>query len=219
VSLKPTQSTIQSFRQKSSEVVPIGKVKLAAGLGISASGSWLVAIGGHRAYVANTGNLKAGLSKFVSPEKLVSLVFHPSEEHFTTGDAKGVIRTWHCLKDDLMVAVGAEKKAQTTTLHWHAHALTSLAYTPNGAYLLSAGEEAVLVLWQLHSGKKEFVPRVGAPITGVVVARPQDREEEYLLALADGSHLFVSSASLKISRAFSRLKFGMSYSLSQIMDR
>jgi NET1-associated nuclear protein 1 (U3 small nucleolar RNA-associated protein 17) len=206
--LKPTDSTIESPRQKSSEVTPIGKVKTPAGLGISSSGQWLVAIGGHRVYVVKIAALKSGLTKFVSPEKLVTIAFHPKEDYFTTGDAKGVIRSWYCLKDELMGAVDAEKRAQTTTLHWHAHAVSGLAFTPNGAYLLSAGEEAVLVIWQLHSGKKEYVPRVGAPITGVAVCNASEREEEYLMTLSDGSHAFVSAASLKISRSFARVKFG-----------
>lgn len=210
VSLKPTEPSIQSPRQKSSEVIPIGKLKSPAGLALSSSGEWLVAIGAHRVYVIKTSRLKSGLTKFTSPERLVSLAFHPSEDYFATGDEKGVIRSWFCLKDELMGSSDTEKRAQTTTLHWHAHAVSCLAFASNGAYLLSGGEEAVLVLWQLQSGKKEYVPRVGAPIAGLAVSRSQDREEEYLLALTDGSHLFVSSASLKISRSFSMLKFGES---------
>jgi NET1-associated nuclear protein 1 (U3 small nucleolar RNA-associated protein 17) len=99
-------------------------------------------------------------------------------------------------------------------MHWHAHAVSSISFSPNGAYLLSAGEEAVLVLWQLQSGHKEFVPRVGAPILSVSVAKSvQDRTQEYLLVLADASLVVVDSASLKIVRAFSRLKIGISYFL------
>jgi NET1-associated nuclear protein 1 (U3 small nucleolar RNA-associated protein 17) len=208
--MKPTDSTAESARPKSSEVLPIGKVKSPTGLGISPSGEWLVTVGGHRVYVIKTSALKSGLTKFVSPEKLVSMAFHPTDDYFSTGDIKGVIRSWYCLKDELMGTVDAEKRAQTTTLHWHSHAVASLAFTPNGAYLLSAGEEAVLVLWQLHSGKKEFVPRVGAPITGLAVCQASEREEEYLMALSDGSHAVISAASLKISRSFARMKFGMS---------
>jgi NET1-associated nuclear protein 1 (U3 small nucleolar RNA-associated protein 17) len=103
---------------------------------------------------------------------------------------------------------GVEKKTQTTTLHWHAHAVSSIAFTPNGAYLLSGGEESVLVIWQLRTGQKEFVPRVGAPINTISISRMGSGDEEYLLGLADATYLFVSSATLKISRSYSRIKLG-----------
>ncbi len=53
------------------------------------------------------------------------------------------------------------KKITTSSLHWHAHVLSSLAFVGNGNVLLSGGEEAVLVLWHLDSGTKSFLPRRG----------------------------------------------------------
>jgi NET1-associated nuclear protein 1 (U3 small nucleolar RNA-associated protein 17) len=167
-----------------------------------------VAVAGHKAYVAPTSSFKTGFTKFVSPEALTCLAFHPSEDYFATGDDKGNIRLWYCLNEQVTAhAVGVEKRAQTTTLHWHAHAVSSIAFTPNGAYLLSGGEESVLVVWQLHTGKKEFVPRVGASINAIAVAKG-GQSEEYLLGLADATFAFVSAATLKISRSYSRIKLG-----------
>ncbi|KAF8973504.1 WD40-repeat-containing domain protein [Flammula alnicola] len=135
------------------------------------------------------------------------LAFHPFEEYFATGDDKGVVRLWYCLNDDLATKVrGVEKRTQTKSLHWHAHAVSSISFTPNGAYLLSGGEESVLVIWQLHTGKKEFVPRLGAPINTVSISTSSNSEEEYLVGLADETYTFVSSASLKITRSYSRIK-------------
>ncbi|KAJ7619182.1 WD40 repeat-like protein [Mycena polygramma] len=126
---------------------------------------------------------------------------------FATGDDKGNIRLWYCLNDRLPdKPLGVEKKTQTTTLHWHAHAVSSLAFTSNGAYLLSGGEESVLVIWQLHSGKREFLPRIGSPIKTIAVSKVAGGEEEYLLGLADATYAFVGAASLKISRSYSRIK-------------
>jgi NET1-associated nuclear protein 1 (U3 small nucleolar RNA-associated protein 17) len=156
-----------------------------------------------------TSSFKTGFTKYVSPERLTCLAFHPSEEYFATGDDKGNIRLWYCLNEHIaMKAVGVEKKAQTTTLHWHAHAVSSIAFTSNGAYLLSGGEESVLVLWQLHTGKKEFVPRVGSPIKTLALSKVGDNEEEYLLGLADATYVFVSAGTLKISRSYTRIKLG-----------
>ncbi|KDQ63260.1 hypothetical protein JAAARDRAFT_29279 [Jaapia argillacea MUCL 33604] len=209
VSLKPTPSTTQSRIQKSSEIVSVGKTRLTAGLGLSPSGAWLIAIAGHKAYVADTSSLKSGFTKFVSPEALTCLAVHPVEEYFATGDGKGNIRLWYCLSEHIaasQAASGVEKKAQTTTLRWHAHAVSSLAFTSNGAYLLSGGEESVLVIWQLHTGKKEFVPRVGSPIISIALSNASEREEEYLLGLADASFAFINAGTMKISKTISRIK-------------
>jgi NET1-associated nuclear protein 1 (U3 small nucleolar RNA-associated protein 17) len=210
VSLKPRDTTEQSLTQTASDMFAIGKTRRTAGLALSSNGSWLVVIAGHKAYVSMTSNLKSGFTKFVSTDRLTCLAFHPTEDYFATGDAKGTIKLWYCLNDGMSFAAsGIEKRCQTTSFHWHAHAVSSITFTPNGAYLLSGGEESVLVIWQLHTGKKEFVPRVGAPILSISVRHAGDKEEEYLLGLSDATFTFVSSGSLKVSRTFSRIKLGM----------
>ena len=211
-SLTPTPATAQSPVQKSSFIKKIGKVRSPLGLAVSPSGSWVVVLGGHKSYVAKTADLNAGFTKFVSPDKLMCLAFHPSEEYFATGDAKGIVRLWYCLNDSFPTGVkGVEKRAPTTTFHWHAHPVSSIAFSSNGAYLLSGGEEAVLVIWQLHTGKKEFVPRVGAPIANITVSKTA--EEQYLLGLADASFVFVRSSTFKISKVISRVKLGTLHTL------
>ncbi|KAH9065814.1 WD40 repeat-like protein [Lactarius vividus] len=216
VSLRPSLATLDLPVQSPSESVLVGKTRTTRGLAISAGGSWLVAIGGHKAYVASTANLKAGFIKFVSPEALTCLALHPTEEYFATGDEKGNIRLWYCLHEQIAVPVAEiEKRAPTSTLHWHAHAVSALSFTPNGAYLLSGGEESVLVIWQIHSGKREFVPRVGAPINSVAISQTQNGQEEYLLYLADASFVFVSAARLKITRSYSGIKLDPAISHSR----
>jgi len=190
-------------------IQPVGKTRSVTGLAVSPNGAWLVATAGHKVHIAKTSSLSTGFTKYVSPERLTCLAFHPFEEYFATGDDKGSIRLWYCLNDNLAVSArGVEKRTQTASFHWHAHAVSSVTFTPNGAYLLSGGEEAVLVIWQLHTGKKEFVPRVGAPISTVSISRSRISEEEYLLGLADSTYTFISSASLKITRSHSRIKIG-----------
>ncbi|KAI5835962.1 WD40 repeat-like protein [Schizophyllum commune Tattone D] len=207
VSLKPSEDTVEASLQKTSAITPIGKTRFPTGLAFSASGDWLVATAGHKAYVVNSSSLGDGFTKYVSPEKLTCLATHPVDDYFATGDVKGNIRIWYCLNRDLPVnATGVEKKSDTTSLHWHAHAVSSLTFTANGAYLLSGGEEAVLVVWQLRTGRKEFVPRVGAPIRTVSLSNPVNGDPEYLLGLADATYTFVNADSLKVSRSYSRIK-------------
>lgn len=189
------------------EIRAIGKTRFPTGLAYSVKGSWIVASAGHTVYVAKATALEAGFVKYVSPERLTCLAMHPSEDYFATGDEKGNVRIWYCLNNKGAGSRGVEKRSQTTTLHWHAHAVSALSFTPNGAYLLSGGEEAVLVIWQVHSGKKEFVPRVGAPISTISICQGPS-SEEYLLGLNDGTFSFVSSSTFRISRSFAQIKIG-----------
>ena len=190
-------------------------------MSLTASGNFLIVLGGHKVYVAPiemehelaSRDRRADYTKLLSPEPLTCLAMHPTEEWFATGDSKGQIRLWYCLQDGIFAGPSRERKVQTTTLHWHTHAVTSLAFTPNGAYLLSGGEEAVLVICQIHSGRKEFVPRVGAPIQSISVSDPQgangSRTQEYLLGLSDGTLAFVRADLLRVHRTIARLKLGM----------
>ncbi|KAK0233628.1 WD40-repeat-containing domain protein [Armillaria fumosa] len=206
VSLKTASTSKQSSVQRSSEISPIGKTYFPTGLAFSSSGEWLVATSGHKAYVTSLSSPNPQFTKYVSPERLCCLAFHPSEDYFATGDSNGNIRLWYCLNDQVNVkAMRVEKRTQTSSFHWHAHPVSSLTFTSNGAYLLSGGEEAVLVMWQLETGKKEFVPRVGAPISTVSLSKTGN-EEEYLLGLVDGTYLFISAASLRITRSYSRIR-------------
>lgn len=211
VALQNADDPANSSPLRSAEVLIVGKTRFLTGLAISSNGAWLAGIAARTVYVAKTSDLTAGFTKYVSPERLTCLVFHPSEEYFATGDEKGVIRLWYCLNDRLASSVkGVEKKTQTSSMHWHSHAVSALAFTSNGAYLLSGGEEAVLVIWQLHTGRREFVPRIGSSINTISVARSKTGEEEYLLGLADATYAFVNAGSMKISKSISRIKIGVS---------
>ncbi|WVW83264.1 hypothetical protein I302_105283 [Kwoniella bestiolae CBS 10118] len=150
-----------------------------------------------------------------SPEK--TLATSSEEEWFATGDEKGVIRLWHGLAQafrqvDLAAAnqsmmgvtntqTESEKKLPTTSLHWHAHAVSAIAFTPSGSQLLSVGEESVLVQWHLASGKREYIPRLGGrPIISLAVRKAtRTGEEEWWMNLADGATIRVGSASGHIS--------------------
>ncbi|GAC75669.1 WD40 repeat protein [Moesziomyces antarcticus T-34] len=212
------------------EVSRIGKTREAVSIGVSPNGEWLVVVGNDKVQVARTHDLTSGFTRFISShpgaqhrrDSMTCMAFHPTDPtRLVTGDASGRIRVWYCLQNNFMAPSkaeaddGMERHAPSTVLHWHAHAVSSLCFSPNGAQLLSGGEEGVLVVWHLgasgNAASKEFVPRLGAPLSAIAVANGLDgREQEYAVSLADGSITFVSSMSLKPTRSFTRIKIDAS---------
>jgi NET1-associated nuclear protein 1 (U3 small nucleolar RNA-associated protein 17) len=87
-----------------------------------------------------------------------------------TGHDFGMICVWHNM-DKLIRSMANSKvdkiTAKCTTLHWHAHGVASLGFTADTNHVISGGEEGVLVIWQIDTGFKAFVPRLGAAITHV----------------------------------------------------
>merc|ERR1712130_683475 len=79
--------------------------------------------------------------------------------------------------------------------HWHQRRVKSLAFTPDGSYLLSGGDECVLVMWQLETGHKSFLPRIGSAIRHISVS-PTGRS--YALSCVDNAIRFVNAVENKI---------------------
>ncbi|GFS45286.1 transducin/WD40 repeat-like superfamily protein [Actinidia rufa] len=59
---------------------------------------------------------------------------------------------------------GDDDADSCTTWHWHSSEVKLLLFSSDGAYLYSGGKEGVLVIWQLDTGKKKFLPRIGSPL-------------------------------------------------------
>ena len=196
--------------------VKMGKLSATpTSLLISPSSTYLVALAANKAYayrLSKDTKSKPASVKFVSDQIFTCGAFSPNgkEEWFATGDVKGVIRLWHGLQDAFrqIDVEGPEldgkkdKRLPTTSLHWHAHAVAAIAFTPSGAQLLSVGEESVLVQWHLASGKREYVPRLGGrPIVSLAVKHAsRGDEEEWWMGFSDGSVYKVGGSSGHVSQ-------------------
>lgn len=62
-----------------------------------------------------------------------------------------------------------------------------------GNYVISGGSESVLVLWQLDTGRKQFLPHLPSHIRALVVSPTGDA---YALKLADNSSIVLSTSEL-----------------------
>lgn len=145
-----------------------------------------------------TENDESRFRCYVTPEKITCLAFHPTEGCIATGDERGRITLWYCFGKNV-------DRPVTTTMHWHAHQVAALAFTSDGTYLLSGGEESVLVIWQLQTGFKQFLPRLGSEIKHITVSPDQGL---YAIGHQDNSINIIRSVDLKIKTVIQGLKFG-----------
>ncbi|KAJ5389303.1 uncharacterized protein N7496_000371 [Penicillium cataractarum] len=90
----------------------------------------------------------------------------------------------------------ADKKSTPRKLHWHRGAVSSVRWSRDGNYLISGGQESVLVLWQLDTGRKQFLPHLSSPICNIVVS---PNGNSYIVKLADNSVMVLSARELQPS--------------------
>ncbi|KEP65888.1 UNVERIFIED_CONTAM: WD domain, G-beta repeat-containing protein [Hammondia hammondi] len=108
-------------------------------------------------------------------------------------------------------SVGLPASLSPVILHWHAHAVTALAFSDDGLLLLSGGEEGVLVLWHTRQAfHRQFLPRLGAPIfhvsslsslgaSGARDSGPRDGEERVAVSCGDNSVKLVDLVRLRVA--------------------
>lgn len=91
-----------------------------------------------------------------------------------TGHEDGTITLWFGLgqaADQVLtlrrsgVDDASDQMVTVATHHWHAHAVECLSFSPDGKFLLSGGEEAVMVQWNLVKGTQSFMARLGGPLS------------------------------------------------------
>ncbi|KAI8816204.1 WD40-repeat-containing domain protein [Fimicolochytrium jonesii] len=119
---------------------------------------------------------------------LSSVAMHPKGEFIAVGDLMGQITLVH------VPSMLSGEHVARSVLHWHSHRVSGMVFTPDGEYLLSGGNEAVLVIWQLNTRDKQFLPRLGSAIRTVAVSADQS---VYAVTHTDNSMRLVEAANLR----------------------
>jgi NET1-associated nuclear protein 1 (U3 small nucleolar RNA-associated protein 17) len=91
---------------------------------------------------------------------LQCVAFDGCDQVLAAGDASGRIMLWHNFADHLVAAQQQQQAARKeqqqaqpeallppprATWHWHAHAVRCLVFSSDSTYLMSGGQEAVMV--------------------------------------------------------------------------
>ncbi|KAK2873786.1 hypothetical protein FQN49_002066 [Arthroderma sp. PD_2] len=88
----------------------------------------------------------------------------------------------------------AEAGLSSHKLHWHRGPVKTIRWSKDGNYLISGGLETVLVLWQLDTGRKQFLPHLSSPICNIVVS---PKGSSYAVKLEDNSTMVLTTSELK----------------------
>ena len=145
---------------------------------------------------------------------ITCIAIRPDGSQLAAGDATGRILIWHDVSMTLASQLskrgeaGSEQVKQeeppVTTVHWHAHAVACLLFSLDGVYLLSGGQEAVLVMWEAASGRRAYLPRLGAPLAGI--AGCQGDMARYAIRQSDNTLRIVNSASMTVEASVHGLR-------------
>eukprot|EP00941_MAST-03F_sp_MAST-3F-sp1_P001529 g1529.t1 len=134
--------------------------------------------------------------QYVNEEEISALCLSQGENGIVVafGSVRGDIRLWHGLQQLEKGNVDNKGNVAVEILgHWHAHAVSSLAFSPDGSTVFSGGEEAVLVIWQVEQDDQTYLPRLGGHIKGITISHDGTLAS---LCLSDNSIKLVSTNNL-----------------------
>ena len=103
------------------------------------------------------------------------------------------------------------------TIHWHANPVAALCFSQDGRYLLSGGEEAVLVVWQLLTLKRTYLPRLGGPISHITCI--PDDPTKYVIGQRSNVVRIVSLAAMQVCKSHSIYRCATLGSQSRRLER
>ena len=58
-----------------------------------------------------------------------------------------------------------------STKHWHSHRVIDIESDLNNEYMFTCGIEGVVVVWNLKTDKKNFIPRIMSEISNIALSR------------------------------------------------
>lgn len=181
----------------------IASLRDCSSIDITHDGKWLAFAARYKAYVWPINKEQDDVSEsqlfqHVFVEYLTVLKFHPHKPILAVGDRSGKITHIANYKS-------TDTKEHIRSIHhWHHLPVRCLTFMADGSYLLSGGEESVMVIWQLDTGHKQFLPRMGGSIASVTIS-PNHRF--YCLGLDDNSLRLVNGVTQNIEQVIQGLQY------------
>ncbi|XP_019442367.1 PREDICTED: WD repeat-containing protein 75-like [Lupinus angustifolius] len=205
----------------------IKETERSESLNVSPSGNFLGIKDKHKLHIWKVPNMD---SDSAVPKKITLhhtktftvLAFHPTDRIVAAGDVTGRILIWRGFGtqkflDSSVVINGRQMNdgedkpgvrenddaESCSTWHWHSSGVKLLSFSSDGAYLYSGGKEGVLVLWQLDTGNKKFLPRIGSPLLSFIDSLDPSLS---LISCADNQIHMLKVPSMEIMMSISGIK-------------
>lgn len=179
----------EPYRSKVSEPRPL-----------AACSSLIATFDRHSVLVWTSDTFSNGPQVLHHTKAITCIAVSPDGERVAAGDITGRILIWHNVLSTLR---GGSKGTDTsqadppvTTVHWHAHAVGCLTFSEDGLYVLSGGQEAVLVVWDAATGKRTYLPRLGGPLVGLATC-PSDYAM-YAIRQNDNTLRIINAAGMRV---------------------
>lgn len=181
----------------------ISSLRDCSTIDITNDGKWLAFGARYKAYVWPINKdsedvAESQLREHVFVEYITILKFHPHKPILAVGDRSGRISHIANYK-----SLDGNEHIRSIH-HWHHLPVRCLTFMADGSYLLSGGEESVLVIWQLDTGHKQFLPRMGGSIASITIS-PNHRF--YCLGLDDNSLRLVNGVTHSIEQVIQGLQY------------
>lgn len=150
------------------------------------------------------------------------IIFNLTNFQFKTIDFKKPLSSGIFLDDRIVVGDISGKihvisniyeKYIISTKHWHAHKVNTIETDANYEYLYTAGEEGVIVIWNLKTDKRSFLPRLNAEIKHITIS-PDSKT--LAATLTDNSIKFVNLFNNTIMNSFDGLSLEKEFSEKNI---
>ncbi|KAJ5558121.1 hypothetical protein N7535_008334 [Penicillium sp. DV-2018c] len=118
----------------------------------------------------------------------------PGSVDLALGESGGSILIYQNVLNTLFGKDISVKRTSPRKLHWHRGSVNTVRWSKDGNYIISGGQESVMVLWQLDTGRKQFLPHLSSPICNIVVS---SSGSSYVVKLADNSVMVLSTRELQ----------------------
>ena len=185
---QPLCKQISFLNLETGKLTPAFVVLNSRGLTAAASGDFLGSF--YRADLTIFDVKRGTVSVMTHKFDIHSVAFHPRRPVVVLGDRRGQMHVNHSLDKGSPV---------TEVMHWHAFGVSSLLYAgEDGNLLLSGGTEDCVVVWQLETRKKMFVPHLGS--LGVFNLAVSGNGRVLACVCADNSLFVIQSSDLRVSR-------------------
>ncbi|CAL8472222.1 g11764 [Coccomyxa elongata] len=202
----------------------VHRTSAARPLTVSPGGSYVATFDKHTLLIWSTKEAEKRPLALHHTKAFTCVAIDAAEDRIAAGDVSGRINMWNSFgpavaaaataasddRDAADVAApsgqqpGQKRKSRDVkdaglakeTLHWHSSAVRSLVFSQDGAYLLSGGAEAVLVIWRLDNGARTYLPRMAGALTAINPV-PSDAAC-YILTQADNTIRMVNVAAMRV---------------------